>query len=101
MASSAGIVDVVDFVRFIKFKLLLQDKFQWWGCGGATITLCDSCMYSYFYQTDAQFERCLDQLFSVQLSSVEAQVLLSKYGSNPQQRGMVCYRDFCAAIDAS
>jgi hypothetical protein len=70
-------------------------------CGGATITLCDSCMYSYFYQTDAQFERCLDQLFSVQLSPVEAQILLSKYGSNPQQRGMVCYRDFCAAIDAS
>ena len=32
---------------------------------------------------------------------METQVLLSKYGSNPQQRGMVCYRDFCAAIDAS
>ena len=49
----------------------------------------------------AQFERCLDQLFSVQLTQLETQVLLSKYGNNPQQRGMVCYRDFCAAIDAS
>jgi hypothetical protein len=37
----------------------------------------------------------------VQLSQPETQVLLSKYGNNPQQRGMVCYRDFCAAIDAS
>ncbi|CAB4029917.1 Hypothetical predicted protein [Paramuricea clavata] len=53
------------------------------------------------YITSAQFERCLDQLFSVQLSQPETQVLLSKYGNNPQQRGMVCYRDFCAAIDAS
>ena len=50
---------------------------------------------------EAQFERCLDQLFSVQLSPLETNVLLSKYGSNPQQRGMVCYRDFCTAIDAS
>ena len=49
----------------------------------------------------AQFERCLDQLFSVQLNQMEMHILLSKYGNNPQQRGMVCYRDFCAAIDAS
>ena len=54
----------------------------------------------FFVYTEAQFERCLDQLFTVNLNEVEAQALLSKYGNNPQQKGMVCYRDFCATVDA-
>lgn len=49
----------------------------------------------------AQFERCLDQLFSVNLNKFEIQSLLLKYGGNPQQKGMICYRDFCSVIDAS
>ena len=54
-----------------------------------------------FVFTEAQFERCLHQLFTVNLNEVETQALLSKYGNNPQQKGMVCYRDFCATVDAS
>lgn len=53
------------------------------------------------YVTTDQFERCLDQIFTVNLKELEAQALFSKYGNNPQQKGMVCYRDFCATVDAT
>lgn len=53
------------------------------------------------YITKAQFERCLDQLFKVSLNKLETEALLSRYGNNAQQKGMVCYRDFCATIDAT
>lgn len=49
----------------------------------------------------AQFDRCLDQHYGIVLSPEQETKLMAKYGSDPNQPGMVNYRQFCRTIDAA
>jgi len=50
---------------------------------------------------ESQFDRCLDQLFKIVLSSADDAKLMEKYGSDdPKRKGMVNYRRFCEVIGA-
>lgn len=49
----------------------------------------------------AQFDRCLDQHYGIVLSPEQDIKLMTKYGNDPKQPGMVNYRQFCKTIDAA